>query len=131
MPYLPVPCLSPCPRAFSHSQQSAWWATRPDEPTDAHRHGKRTRRTSVFCEGERRAPERCWCSLRGKMAATLARLPLALGVAAGPARPWFPPPWPTAAPMLHPGNVALKFNTKWGNLVSSLVHVSGYGARGL
>ena len=33
------PRLSPWPHAFIHSQQSAWWATHPDEPTDAH-HGK-------------------------------------------------------------------------------------------
>lgn len=43
--------------------------------------------------------------------------------------PWFPPPWACAASVLHPGSVALKFNSKRGNLVPPLVHAAGYRAQ--
>jgi len=59
------------------------------------------------------------------MAAPPARLPPARGVVAALARPWFPPPWRL---VVHPGHVALKFNSKRGNLVPPLVPVSGYRA---
>lgn len=60
--------------------------------------------------------------VRGTMAAPLARLPPGHGALGAPARPWFPSPWAHFASGLHPSNVVLKFNRKWGNLVLSLVH---------
>lgn len=54
------------------------------------------------------------------MAAPPARLPPARGAVAALAWPWFPLPRPTIASTLHRGNVALKFNSKWGNLGTRL-----------
>lgn len=40
-----------------------------------------------------------------------------------------PPPQPTAASTLCPGRVALKFSSKWWNLIPLLVHTSGFGVQ--
>lgn len=69
-------------------------------------------------------------SLVGAMtAAPPARIPLTCGAVMIPARHWCLPLWSTAASMLYLSNVVLKLNSKQGNIVPLLVHISGYRAQ--